>query len=74
MFGIEVAEGKEIEVFAVVFLLDSFVHVLMGEKLEDQREEVGVEEELCKVLEFHDISGTLGLVHKTKGRTTYERL
>ena len=35
MFGIEVTEAKKVEIFTVVVLLDGFVHILMGEELED---------------------------------------
>ena len=35
MFGVEVAEGEEVEIFTIVLLLDGFVDVLVGEEFED---------------------------------------
>ncbi len=49
------AEGKKVEIFAIVGSFYGFVDVLVGEELEDEREEVCVEKKLGQVFEFQDV-------------------
>lgn len=47
-----IAVGEEGESGTVGVSVDEFVDVLVGKKLQDQGEVVGVQEELGKILEF----------------------
>ena len=55
MSRVTMAKIEEIEILAVVFLVDGNVNVLMNEEFQGKREKIRIKEELSKVFELEDV-------------------